>query len=67
MKQRALFPHRPQNRQTQAGLADRYAVSNHEAAEIILRDRERYAGLPVMWAEVLLQSRTRVTEWRLTA
>jgi hypothetical protein len=28
-----------------------YEEQNRQAAEIILRERERYAGLPVMWAE----------------
>ena len=28
---------------------------NAQAADLILRDRDRYAGLPVFWAELWLQ------------
>ena len=65
MKQRALFPHRPQNGQTRARLADRFAAGNRDAAEIIWRDAARYGGdgsLMVIWARLVLR---RAAEWEL--
>ena len=33
-----------------------YDAQNRLAAEVILADRERYAGLQVMWAEMWMQN-----------
>jgi hypothetical protein len=41
--------------QTRATRVEFYADQNRVCAEIILRDRVRYAGLPVVWAEAVLQ------------
>jgi hypothetical protein len=42
-----------------------YEADNRQAAEIILADPERYAGLPLMWAEIVLRRNHMVTikEW----
>ena len=37
---------------------------NREAARIILRDRERYAGLPVEWAEMIIKKTERPWTYR---
>jgi hypothetical protein len=59
MKQRALFPYRPQNHQTRGAPVDRYAEVNRSSAEIILQDRKRYAGLPCLWAGAVLRGEPR--------
>lgn len=48
--QRALFSSREPNRRPAAG----FGVANRLTAGIILQDRERYAGLSVLWAELVL-------------
>lgn len=39
-------------------LSERYDRQNREAATIILADAQRYAGLPVEWAERFMERRT---------
>ena len=55
--------------QTRAVFVERYAATNREAAEIILRASERYPGLPQLWA-VMVQgddAKRWRREWRMTA
>jgi hypothetical protein len=55
-------------RRTRYHIATNYERSNLEAAHVILASRERYAGLPVLWAEsVLRHKREAAAEWRLVA
>jgi hypothetical protein len=53
---------------TRYHLAADFERSNLDAARVILAARERYAGLPVLWAEsVLRHKREAAAEWRLVA
>jgi hypothetical protein len=55
-------------RQKRYRLAATYERTNLQAAHVILRDRKRYAGLMVQWAEsVLRHERLSAAEWRLIA
>jgi hypothetical protein len=51
---RATKPKKASPRQVEEVRA-RHQRQNREAAELILRNRERYAGLPVEWAELWLK------------
>jgi hypothetical protein len=48
-----LFSGRERSRPTRAS-ADRYLNANRRAAQIILQSPQRYDGLPVVWARLVL-------------
>ena len=48
-----LFPSHEPSR-PRAAAVNRYTAANREAARIILQEPERYAGLPLRWAELIL-------------
>jgi hypothetical protein len=63
-----VLPRHERSRQTQAARVERYADQNRVCAEIILRERARYAGLPVIWAEAVIRGNAEhCRDWRLVA
>ena len=61
----------PPERTTRQTLAERHADANCACARIILSDRKRYAGLPLLWAEAVLRGgdchERQPAAWRLVA
>ena len=54
MKQASLFARRPARPVSLPKLVDQQAAANLVCARIILRDRVRYAGVMILWAEVII-------------
>ena len=54
LKQTPLFAKGPMHSVSLPKLVDQRAAANLVCARIILRDRVRYAGVMIQWAEVII-------------
>ena len=63
-----VLPRHERSRQTRTARVEHYADQNRLCAEIILHERGRYAGLPVIWAEAVIRGNAEHSrDWRLVA